>query len=56
MILGERNKVAKLRDESERDEEEEAKREAINHLTTGVVDQLLVVKPHCVSNAIGLIK
>ena len=22
-----------------------------NHLTTGVVDQLLVVKPHCVSNA-----
>jgi len=27
-----------------------------NHLTTGVVDQLLVVKPHCVSNAIGLIK
>ena len=25
-------------------------------LTTGVVDQLLVVQPHCVSNAIGLIK
>ena len=57
MILGERNKVANIeRREFERDEEEEAKREAINHLTTGVVDQLLVVKPHCVSNAIGLIK